>query len=73
MIEMVKDFITLLKFAIVRFYQVDYNKLTLFQKNYLTEKVKSIVLGYKASKILHSAAQDAYRDEIMEFSKAIEA
>ncbi len=56
MTEIVKDFITLLKFAIVRFYQIDYNKLNLFQKNHLTEKVKSIVLGFKVSKILHFAA-----------------
>ena len=61
---MVEDFIALLKFAIVRFYQIDYNKLNLYQKNYLTEKVKSIVLGYKVSKVLHSAALDAHRSEI---------
>lgn len=73
MTDMVKDFITLLKFAIVRFYQIDYNKLTLFQKNHLTEKVKSIVLGLKVSKILHYSAQEAFRDEIMDFSKAIQA
>jgi lipopolysaccharide/colanic/teichoic acid biosynthesis glycosyltransferase len=30
MTDIVKDFITLLKFAIVRFYQIDYNKLNLF-------------------------------------------
>ena len=72
MTEIVKDFITLLKFAIVRFYQIDYNKLNLYQKNHLTEKVKSIVLGYKVSKILHIAAQEAFRDEIIEFSKALE-
>jgi hypothetical protein len=46
-------FIKLLMFAIVRFYQIDYNKLNLYQKNYLKEKVKSIVLGFKVSKILH--------------------
>ena len=73
MTEMVKDFITLLKFAIVRFYQIDYNKLTLFQKNHLSEKVKAIVLGLKVSKILHSQAQEAFRDEILDFSKAIQA
>jgi hypothetical protein len=56
MTDIVKDFITLLKFAIVRFYQIDYNKLNLFQKNHLTEKVKSIVLGYKVSMILHQSA-----------------
>jgi uncharacterized membrane protein YadS len=73
MTEMVKDFITLLKFAIVRFYQIDYNKLTLFQKNHLSEKVKAIVLGLKVSKILHSQAQEAFRDEILDFSKAIQS
>lgn len=64
-------FIKLLMFAIVRFYQIDYNKLNLYQKNYLKEKVKSIVLGFKVSKILHQAALEAHRDEIMEFSKAM--
>ncbi len=69
--DIVHDFIKLLKFAIVRFYQVEFNKLNLYQKNYLNEKVKSLVLGYKVSKVLHMAAQDAHRDEIMEFSKAL--
>ena len=64
-------FIKLLMFAIVRFYQIDYNKLNLYQKNYLKEKVKSIVLGFKVSKILHQAALEVHRDEIMDFSKAM--
>lgn len=71
MTQMVKDFILLLKHSIIRFYQVDYNGLRAFQKNYFSERVKNLVLGYKVSKVLHSAAGEAYRDEIIDFSKAM--
>lgn len=69
--QIVKDFMLLLKHAIIRFYQIEYNKLRAFQKNYFTEKVKNLVLGYKVSKVLYSAAAEAHREEIIDFSKAL--
>ena len=61
----------LFKHAITRFYQIEYNTLKLGHKNYLSEQVKEIVLGYKISKIIVEAAQDAFRDDIIEFQKAL--
>lgn len=71
MVQMVKDFILLLKHSIIRFYQVDYNGLRAYQKNYFSEKVKNLVLEYKVSKVLIQSAADAYRDEIQDFFKAM--
>jgi hypothetical protein len=69
--QIVKDFMLLLKHAIIRFYQIEYNKLRAYQKNYLGEKVKNLVLGYKVSKVLHKAAAEAHREEIIDFTQAL--
>lgn len=42
-----------------------------FQKNYFSEKVKQLVLGYKVSRVMQQAAADAHREEIIEFQKAM--
>jgi|LauGreDrversion4_2_1035121.scaffolds.fasta_scaffold17891_3 hypothetical protein len=70
--QIVKDFILLLKHAIIRFYSIEYNQLRAYQKNYFSEKVKNIVLGYKVSKVLFDTASEAHRDDIIEFSKAFQ-
>ena len=69
--QIVKDFTLLLKHAIIRFYQIQYNSLRAFHKNYFSEKIKNLVLGYKVSKALHASAADAHRDDIKDFSKAM--